>query len=132
MSFLLDTDICSAILRGHPKAFARSIQHSGRLYLSTITQGELLGWVRRKNSPMRRQEAAIEFIRNTRLLDVDRLVAEKFGDIRADLLDRGRPKAKADLFIAATALVHDLTLVTHNISDFEYVPTLKLVDWIDN
>jgi predicted nucleic acid-binding protein len=43
----------------------------------------------------------------------------------------GRPVALADLFIAATALVYDLTIVTHNISDFKPVRGLRIQDWLD-
>jgi predicted nucleic acid-binding protein len=61
---------------------------------------------------------------------VDRRIAEKFGEIRARLLDHGRSVAGMDLLIAATALIHDLTLVTHNTIDFRSIPDLRLSDWI--
>jgi predicted nucleic acid-binding protein len=35
-----------------------------------------------------------------------------------------------DLLIAATAIVHDLTLVTRNVTDFQGIPNLRLVDWL--
>jgi len=34
------------------------------------------------------------------------------------------------LFIAATALVHDLTLITHNVKDFQHIPDLLIEDWL--
>jgi predicted nucleic acid-binding protein len=46
------------------------------------------------------------------------------------LLDQGRPTMSTDLFIAATALVHDLTLVTHNTRHFQNVPDLAVEDWL--
>ena len=36
----------------------------------------------------------------------------------------------ADLMIAAVALAHDLTLVTHNTADFQAIPGLRLEDWL--
>jgi predicted nucleic acid-binding protein len=36
----------------------------------------------------------------------------------------------ADLMIASVALVHDLTLVTHNTADYQHVPGLRLEDWL--
>jgi predicted nucleic acid-binding protein len=57
-------------------------------------------------------------------------VARKFGELRADLLDAGQTAPEMDLLIAATALVHDLTLVTHNVEDFKHVPGLTIVDWL--
>ena len=38
--------------------------------------------------------------------------------------------ASIDLMIASTALVHDLTLVTHNTSHFARIPGLRLADWL--
>ncbi len=46
------------------------------------------------------------------------------------LLDQGQPTPEIDLLIASTALVYDLTMITHNVSDFARVPGLKLDDWI--
>ena len=42
----------------------------------------------------------------------------------------GMPTVHLDLFIASTALVHGLTLVTHNTKDFAHVPGLTLEDWL--
>ena len=57
-------------------------------------------------------------------------VAERFGELRAALLDQGTPVEEMDLLIAATALVHNLTLVTHNVRDYAKVPGLLVVDWL--
>ena len=82
MSLLLDTDICSAYLKGDHR------------------------------------------------VDVDRTVSHKFGQIRAQQLDQGLQTPEMDLLIAATALVHGLTLVTHNVHDFAQIPDLNVVDWL--
>jgi len=57
MSFLLDTDICSAHLRGNRDVTNRYMLHLGRLYLSALTLGELLSWIKRSNTslPARRR-----------------------------------------------------------------------------
>lgn len=64
------------------------------------------------------------------LLSTDHDVAHCFGILRADLLDRGQKPMSTDLFIAATALVHGLTLVTHNVRHFQNVPNLDVDDWL--
>jgi tRNA(fMet)-specific endonuclease VapC len=61
---------------------------------------------------------------------VDAPVAEKFGEIRAHEIASGRLTPDLDLLIASTALVHGLTLVTHNVQDFANVPGLQVVDWL--
>jgi predicted nucleic acid-binding protein len=49
MSFLLDTDICSASMKGLPAVSNRFVQYSGRLHMSTVTLGELFAWASRKS-----------------------------------------------------------------------------------
>lgn len=51
MSYLLDTNICSAHLKRPGGLTHRMIQHSGRLYTSTVVLGELLAWAYRRNNP---------------------------------------------------------------------------------
>jgi tRNA(fMet)-specific endonuclease VapC len=46
------------------------------------------------------------------------------------LLQQGIQVATADLMIAAVALVHNLTLVTHNTADYQTIPGLRLDDWL--
>lgn len=62
---------------------------------------------------------------------VDLAVALRFGALRGELLDRGITIPNLDGLIAATALLHDLTLVTHNVTDFQYVPDLRVEDWLN-
>jgi predicted nucleic acid-binding protein len=50
--------------------------------------------------------------------------------LQAWLLDAGTPAPGMDLMIAATALVHNLTLVTHNTRDYANIPDLRLIDWL--
>lgn len=57
-------------------------------------------------------------------------VAERAGQIRAGLFDVGQQVPIAGSLIAATALVHDLTLVTHNSKHFAGVPDLTIEDWV--
>jgi tRNA(fMet)-specific endonuclease VapC len=50
--------------------------------------------------------------------------------IRGCLLRQGIRVSPVDLMIASVALVHDLTLVTHNTRDFQNIPGLRLEDWL--
>jgi predicted nucleic acid-binding protein len=56
--------------------------------------------------------------------------ARKRFRLRAALMDDGLRIAEMDLLIAATALVHNVTLVTHNVQDFSNIPGLTIVDWL--
>ncbi len=62
-------------------------------------------------------------------LSFDGAAARMFGQIRAALASAGTPIGPYDLQIAAIALVHGLTVVTHNTAEFGRVPQLKTDDW---
>jgi tRNA(fMet)-specific endonuclease VapC len=128
LSFLLDTDICSAYLRGHTAVNTRFIQYGGRLHVSTVTQGELLVWAMRAKASPNRMPSLLGLLRNVRILSIDETVASQFATVRAWQLDRGLATPDLDLFNAAVALAHGLILVTHNTADYANVPILVLQD----
>ena len=130
MSFLLDTDTCSAHLKQKGNLTHKFLQHMGRLHVSVITVGELYTWVlRTKASPQRLQDL-LDFLNDVRVLEVSEDIARKFGQVRAALFDAGMSVPEMDLLIAATALVHNLTVVTHNVQDYANVPGLSVDDWL--
>ena len=130
MNFLLDTNICSAYLKGDRAVWARFTQYAGGAAISVVTAGELWTWVKRGQTSARAIRSVTEFIDLVEVVDIDLEVAFRFGELRATMLDAGTPLPDMDGLIAATALSHDLTLVTHNLSDFQYVPGLRLQDWM--
>ncbi len=64
------------------------------------------------------------------VLDFDQACAREFGKVKGDLLRKGVSIPDVDLMIGTAALVHDLTLVTHNTADFQNIPGLRLEDWL--
>ena len=131
MSFLVDTDTCSAYMKGDHHVWQRFMQYRGRLQVSAVTVGELFTWARRANAPPQRLQSLLDLLNDVTVLDVTEQVGRKFGELRAALFDAGRPAPDMDLLIAATALVHDLTLITHNVRDFANVPGLTVQDWLN-
>lgn len=132
MSFLVDTDICSAHLKQRGDVTTRLTQNLGRIYVSVISVGELMTWALRAQAPPQRLQGIEDFLSDVTVLHVTEAVARKFGELRAWLLDGGRPTPDMDLLIAATALVHGLHVVTHNVQDFAHVPGLHVDDWMDS
>ncbi|MGO8746354.1 MAG: type II toxin-antitoxin system VapC family toxin [Thermoguttaceae bacterium] len=131
MSFLLDTNICSAHLKRPGGLTHRLIQYMGRLYLPTVVLGELYAWAyRRSNSSKLLHQIENELLHDMVVLDYDRACAEKFGQVRGTLLQHGIVVDTTDLMIASVALVHDLTLITNNTADFRFIPDLRLDDWL--
>ena len=130
MSFLLDTDICSAQMKADARVHGRFIQYGGRLHVSTVTLGELFAWAGRAKASPRRSQTLRDLLKEVLVLPVDETVARKFGEVRAWQLDRGFASPDLDLLNAAVALVHGFTMVTHNTADYENVPGLILADWL--
>jgi tRNA(fMet)-specific endonuclease VapC len=131
MSFLLDTNICSHHLKRPAGLIHRFIQHSGRLFISTVALAELFAWAYHRVNPAPVLHAiAQDLLRDLAVIDFDSQCAEEFGRVRGALLQRGIQIATADLMIGAVALVHNLTLVTHNTADYQHIPGLQLDDWL--
>jgi tRNA(fMet)-specific endonuclease VapC len=130
MSFLIDTDICSAQITGNRITFNKFMQHSGRLHVSVVTVAELVIWAFRAAAPPRRRQEVDDLLQLVTPLDVTTDVARKFGELQAALMDAGIPMPEMDLLIAATAVVHSLILVTHNTADYANVPGLTMLDWL--
>ncbi len=130
MSFLLDTDICSALMKANGRVQGRFIQYGGRLHVSAVTLGELYAWVGRAKASPRRSQTLLDLLKEVVVLPIDETAARKFGEVRAWQLDHGFGSPDLDLLNAAVALAHGLTLATHNTADYANVPGLMLVDWL--
>ncbi len=131
MSFLLDTNICSAHLKRPAGLTHYFIQHSGRLFIPTIVVGELYTWAFRHPFPRPFiDRIGNDLLKDISVLEFDMDCSIEFGRLNGELLSGGIVVNPPDLIIAATALVHDLTLVTHNTRDFQRIPSLRLEDWL--
>ena len=124
MSYLLDTNVLSELRRKTPDAgvstwFAQ--RPASSLYLSVLTLGELRKGIEGVRESARRlaltdwvqSELSMFFL--GRILDVDAQVADRWGKLVASA---GRPVPAIDSLLAATALVHGLSMVTRNAKDF--------------
>jgi tRNA(fMet)-specific endonuclease VapC len=130
MNFLLDTDTCSAHMRRPAKLAHRFIQYTGQFAISAVTLAELYAGAYKHSQPQRLLSLISDLLQEVQVVDFDTACAEKFGQVRGTLLQRGLAVPTADLMIASAALVHNLTLVTHNTADFQQVPGLRLDDWL--
>jgi tRNA(fMet)-specific endonuclease VapC len=131
VSFVLDTNICSAHLRRPTGLAHRFVQYSGRLFVPSLVVAELFTWAYRSQYPAPMAQAIETFLRlEVKVLDFDEACGRICGQIRGQLMLQGISVASVDLMIASVALVHDYTLVTHNVHDFQHVPKLRVVDWL--
>lgn len=135
MTYLLDTDILSNLLKRSPSIalIAKLAMVPARQqYTSSITLGELVYGATRAGAWSAMLLAQIEqrLLPELPILPFDDLAARRYGLLRADLERQGMPLAEADLRIAAIALTHSLTLVTGNVRHFGRVPELTVENWL--
>ncbi|MDP9365798.1 MAG: type II toxin-antitoxin system VapC family toxin [Chloroflexota bacterium] len=114
-------------LRERPAArqFVRSLSGEG-VAISLMTYGEIYTGIFRGPGAPAKENAFLEFLREVRVLPLDESIMRRFGQVQAILLDLGQGIGVSDVLIAATALHHDLTLVTRNLGHFRRVPDLKI------
>lgn len=139
MAFLLDTNVISEQTKPSPNAGVLEWldQHSvGETFLSVITLGEieqgiyLLGDTKRA----RAYRAWLEKLEGDFVgcvLVLDRAIMRTWAELTARTIPLGRPLAYADSLIAATALHHDLELVTRNEDDFKHTGVRILNPWLE-
>jgi len=130
VSFLLDTDVCSAQMRADARVYGRFIQYGGRLHVSAVTLGELFAWAGRAKASPRRLQTLLDLLKEVVVLPFDETMARKFGEVRAWQLDHGLASPDLDLLNGSIALAFGLTMVTHNTTDYAHIPGLTIADWL--
>jgi tRNA(fMet)-specific endonuclease VapC len=96
-------------------------------FTSAVVVGELYKGALRSSAVARHLESIEKrVLAAVTVLSYDAPAARVYGEIQARLTGAGRPLADADLQIAATALLHDLELVTGNLRHFARVPGLRV------
>jgi tRNA(fMet)-specific endonuclease VapC len=130
MAFLFDTDALSELLRPRPLPdFLNWLEtiHREEQFTSAVVIGELYRGAFR--SPARHRHLANiqqRLLPAVTSLPYDVAIARVYGEIHAQLEETGQILADADLQIAATAIYHDLELVSGNIKHFERISQLRL------
>ena len=129
MSYLIDTDVVISVLEGDGASIHLFSQLSAAgISISAISYMEIAqGLLRQPGTAFAEFE---RFLRDVPVLPVDQDVALRCAAIRMHLSGQGkRVRQRAlDLLIAATAIEHNLTLVTRNQADYRDVPGVMLFD----
>jgi len=129
---LLDTDTLSEVMKGrdaHIREKARQyLATCGHFTFSIITRYEILRGLKAKAAT--RQVAAFEArCQQSSVLPLTDEIIVRAADIYADLRQQGQLISDADILVAATALVHHLSLVTENVSHFNRISGLIIESW---
>lgn len=131
MTYLLDTDICIDYLRGsNPVVRDRLLACSPNdVCLCSVVKAELLFGAHNSQQVAANLRRLRDFFEPFQSSFFDDGAAEIYGSLRSHLRREGTEIGSNDLMIAAIAVALDLTLVTHNRSEFERVPGLRLAEW---
>ena len=132
MKFLLDTNICIAMIRNKPADLIKKLttHKPGDVCVSVITVAELVHGAQKSNQPEKNMAALDQFLLPLEVADFDPGTAAVYGEIRANLEKAGTPIGSMDMLIAAHALSLGVVLVTNNTREFQRVPNLKIEDWL--
>jgi predicted nucleic acid-binding protein len=136
--FLLDTNCISELIRSQPEPrvmdWMRAADES-LLYLSVLTLGEIRKGVATLAQSKRRTyleswlELDLQVRFSGRILAINNAVADRWGWLTAEAERKGWPLAAIDGLLAATALHHNLTVVSRNVSDFAHTHVPILNPW---
>ena len=136
--FLLDTNCISEAVRVNPEprvlAWIEAADES-LLYLSVLTLGEIRKGLaalppgRRRTKLETWVEVELRARFSGRILSIDAEVADRWGLLAAGAKAQGKPLSVIDGLLAATALHHNLTIVSRNVSDFANVPVVVVNPW---
>jgi len=142
MKYMLDTNICSYIIKNRPLEILAKFKSidADDCVISSIVAAELKYWVARNKKlhessgntgiPKINEQIINQFLYHLLVVDFDIHAAQCYGELRADLEDRGKLVGNMDLMIAAHAFSLGLVLITNNIKEFKRIPKLQFENWI--
>ncbi len=133
-TYMLDTNICSFIMREQPEAviarLEQAVLRNHRIVVSAITYAEMrFGAIGKKASPRHALLVEAFCARLDAILSWDRAAVDATTIIKLELAALGTPIGPNDTAIAGHAIASNSILVTNNTREFERVKGLKLEDW---
>jgi len=120
--YLIDTCIFIGAIRGDIKSLNIINELRGKIVFSVITEMELYVGAKTRE---RKKEIEKQFEIYLRC-DIDRAVSQRALQLIKKYTSQKRQPQIPDMLIAATAMVNDFTLVTHNVKDYDFIEHLKL------
>lgn len=131
IKYLLDTNICIYVIKRRPiSVLDKFNEAAGHIAISSITLAELLHGVEKSQHVAKNLRAVEDFCSRLDVKDYDENAASHYGEIRADLENKGKIIGVNDLHIAGHARSLGVILVSNNLKEFERVDGLRFQNWI--
>ncbi len=118
--YLIDTNVIIDNFGNKLPEKAKTLLYSIDLTISAVTKIEVLGWL---NATKEQLQPLYDFMEVTDILPINEAVINKTIEIR-----QSKKMGLGDAIIAATALIHNLIVISRNISDFKNIDGLQIVD----
>jgi predicted nucleic acid-binding protein len=127
MRYLLDADwVIDALVDRRNAAETLTQLSPEGIAISLVTVGEIYEGAYGHSDPQAHLATLREFLHPLHKLNLNNSIVERFAETRAFLRSRGQIISDFDILLAATALHHDLTVLTRNLRHFSRIPDLKL------
>lgn len=135
ITYMLDTCICSFIMREHPEAvikrLAVEVEQGNRIVISAITYAEMRYGQIGKKASAKHKMLVDEFVKRLdAVLSWDQRSVDATVEVMRVLAKAGTPIGANDTAIAGHAIATGCTLVTNNVREFGRVPGLVYEDWV--
>lgn len=125
--YLLDTNIVIALFADEV-GVKENLAKADEVFVSSIVPGELCFGAWKSSRPQANLARIEEFVANCVVLGCDSGTAWRYGEVKNALRVKGCPLPENDVWVAAVALQHHLTLVTRD-GHFSEVNNLKVEAW---
>lgn len=128
----MDTDTLSYYFKGDLNAVDKVnlyINQYGFVNLSLITYYEVMNGLLYKDAK-KQLKSFQQFVDLNRILALDQNIATTAAQIYADLRKAGKMIGHNDVLIGATALEHNMTIITNNTNHFSRIPKLSIDNWV--
>jgi tRNA(fMet)-specific endonuclease VapC len=129
--YLLDTNICVALLNQNRQAVTKFNLFFPQSYLSVIVISELYKGIYCSTQVEENLKILEQFAELLPVEPFDLDAAIEFGKIQRELRQMGKPTGEIDALIASVARSRNDVLVTNNIKDFINIPQLQLDNWLE-
>ena len=132
MKVLLDTNICIYMIKNKPPEVRKRFEQfvPGDIGIAAITVAELQYGVTKSAAKEKNALALEGFLLPLEIVPFDHESALIYGKIRTHLERHGTPIGGMDMLIASQAIAYGLTLITHNLKEFQRVPELRCETWV--
>ena len=131
LKYMLDTNIAIYTIKNRPAEAREAFKaHDGQMCISTITLMELMYGAEASLAVEQNLRDIEGFAARLDVLPYDSKAAAHTGQLRAELKKMGRPIGAYNEMIAGHARSQGLVVVTNNIKQFDYVPGIRLENWV--